>query len=307
METADETIAQVRRFSRFYTAWIGVLNEAMYDSELKLGEARIVYEIAHRDTATASQLSDDLGLDPGYLSRLLKTLEERGLITRKPSTQDARRNILALTAKGQGQADTLNTRSDEQVKRLLEPLGSAERAALREALATAESLLGGLSRTAPVCLFRDPEPGDMGWVLHRQAILYSREYGWDGRFETLAMKICGEFMQSFDPEKERVWIAEMDGRIVGSVFVSRASDSVAKLRMLYVEPDARGHGIGRKLVGECMSFARRSGYTRMTLWTNNVLTAARAIYEKAGFELVDTNAHDDFGVPLIGETWERDL
>ncbi|MCB1478735.1 MAG: MarR family transcriptional regulator [Rhodobiaceae bacterium] len=307
MSTKDETVARVRHFSRFYTAWIGVLNEAMYDSDLKLGEARIVYEIAHRDETIASQLSGDLGLDPGYLSRIIKTLEQRGYVSRKPSTRDARRQILALTAKGRSQADTLNARSDEQVMRLLEPLGSTDRAALRGALATAERLLAGRPGTAPVCLFRDPKPGDISWVLHRQAVLYSREYGWDEHFENLVIRIGGEFIGSFDPERERIWIAEMGGKVVGSVFMSKASDSVAKLRMLYVEPDARGHGIGRRLVEECMSHARRTGYTRMTLWTNDVLTAARSIYEKAGFELVRKEAHEEFGKPMFGETWERDL
>jgi GNAT superfamily N-acetyltransferase len=251
-------------------------------------------------------LAADLDLDAGYLSRLLKGLEQRGFVTRIPSDADARQNFLSLTGKGRREFEKINSRSNVEVGRLLERLGASDRKALRTALTTAERLLNRDKQQA-VCTFRDLQPGDVGWIVYRHAALYSEEYGWDNTFEALVAKIGGEFVEQFHPKWDRAWIAQIDGRIVGSVLLVKKTKTIAKLRLLYVEPDARGQGIGRRLVDACIAHARHLGYKRMTLWTNDVLTAARAIYEAAGFELVHSEPHHSFGKDLIGETWERDL
>jgi DNA-binding MarR family transcriptional regulator/GNAT superfamily N-acetyltransferase len=304
--TPDETVARVRGFTRFYTRRLGVLQEALLGSEFNLPEARIVYEIALGQRLTASDLASDLDLDAGYLSRLLKGLEQRGFLTRNASETDARQSILKLTAKGRKQFEKLNTRSDLEVGKLLEPLGASGRKALRTALATAKGLLGDSSRQFH-CNFRDLRPGDMGWIIHRQALLYAQEYGWDNTFEAMIAKVGGEFIETFDAKCERAWVAEIDERIVGSIFLVEKSKTVAKVRLLYVEPDVRGQGIGRRLVEACIAHAQKLGYKRITLWTNDVLTAARTIYQATGFELVHSEPHRSFGKDLVGETWERDL
>ena len=306
IHTPDETVASVRGFTRFYTRRLGVLQEALLGSEFNLLEARIVYEVALGQGLTASDLATDLDLDAGYLSRLLKGLERRGFLTRNASQSDARRSILKLTAKGRKAFDKLNSRSDLEVGKLLEPLGAPGRKALRTALATAKGLLGHNSGQSQ-CSFRDLRPGDMGWIVHRQALLYAQEYGWDNTFEALVAKVGGEFIETFDAKYERAWVAEIDERIVGSSFLVKKSKTVAKLRLLYVEPDVRGQGIGRRLVEACITQAQKFGYKRMTLWTNDVLTAARTIYEATGFTLVHSAPHRSFGKDLVGETWERDL
>ena len=219
---------------------------------------------------------------------------------------DARQSILKLTTKGRREFDKLNTRSDLEVGKLLEPLGASGRKALRTALATAKGLLGGNGRQSQ-CSFRDLRPGDMGWIVHRQALLYAQEYGWDNTFEALVAKVGGEFIENFDAKCDRAWVAEIDERIVGSIFLVKKTKTVAKLRLLYVEPDLRGQGIGRRLVEACITHARKLGYKRMTLWTNDVLTAARTIYEATGFALVHSEPHRSFGKDLVGETWERNL
>jgi DNA-binding MarR family transcriptional regulator/GNAT superfamily N-acetyltransferase len=304
--TPDETVARVRGFTRFYTRRLGVLQEALLGSAFNLPEARIVYEIALGQSLTASDLASDLDLDAGYLSRLLKGLEQRGFLTRNASETDARQSILKLTAKGRKQFEKLNTRSDLEVGKLLEPLGASGRKALRTALATAKGLLGDSSRQFH-CSFRDLRPGDMGWIIHRQALLYAQEYGWDNTFEAMIAKVGGEFIETFDAKCERAWIAEIDERIVGSIFLVKKSKTVAKVRLLYVEPDVRGQGIGRRLVEACIAHAQKLGYKRITLWTNDVLRAARTIYQATGFELVHSEPHRSFGKDLVGETWERDL
>jgi len=306
ISTPDETVARVRGFTRFYTRRLGVLQEALLGSEFNLPEARIVYEIALGQRLTASDLASDLDLDAGYLSRLLKGLEQRGFLTRNASETDARQSILNLTAKGRKQFEKLNTRSDLEVGKLLEPLGASGRKALRTALATAKGLLGDSSRQFH-CRFRDLRPGDMGWIIHRQALLYAQEYGWDNAFEAMIAKVGGEFIETFDAKCERAWVAEVDERIVGSIFLVEKSKTVAKVRLLYVEPDVRGQGIGRRLVEACIAHAQKLGYKRMTLWTNDVLTSARTIYQATGFELVHSEPHRSFGKDLVGETWERDL
>jgi len=302
----DQAVASVRRFSRFYTRRMGVLQEALLGSAFTLPEARIIYEIAVRERTTASDLVADLGLDAGYVSRLIKSLEERGFIARRPSETDARQYLLDLTPLGRRAFGEINQRSDQEVQKLLAPLGARDRARLVAALSTAEALLAE-ERPQPQCTFRDLRPGDLGWVIHRHGALYAAEYGWDGTFEALVAKVCAEFVENFDPAKERAWIAELDSRIVGSVFLVRKTDEIAKLRLLYVEPDARGHGIGRRLVEDCIAHARAVGYRRMELWTNDVLTAARKIYQAVGFKLVHSEPHHNFGKDLVGETWELEL
>src|SRR5262245_8369722 len=306
IRSPDETVARVRGFTRFYTRRLGVLQEALLGSEFNLPEARIVYEVALGQGLTASDLATDLDLDAGYLSRLLKGLEQRGFLTRNASQTDGRQSILKLTGKGRKAFDKLNTRSDLEVAKLPEPLGATGRKALRTALATAKGLLGDSSQQSQ-CSFRDLRAGDMGWIVHRQALLYAQEYGWDNTFEALVAKLGGEFIEKFDAKCERAWVAEIDERIVGSIFLVKKSKTVAKLRLLYVEPDVRGHGIGRRLVEACITQAQKLGYKRMTLWTNDVLTAARSIYEATGFMLVYSEPHRGFGKDLVGETWEREL
>jgi DNA-binding MarR family transcriptional regulator/GNAT superfamily N-acetyltransferase len=301
----DETVTAVRRFSRFYTRRIGVLQEALLGTDLSLPEGRIVFEIALAERTTATDLANDLGLDLGYMSRLLKSLEQRGLVVRTQSETDARQSILALTAKGRKAFDRINRRSDEEVRGLLAPLAAPDRLALAASLRMVERLLGG--ETNVECNLRDLRPGDIGWVIHRHAALYAQEYGFDATFEVLVARVAADFVEKRDPAWERAWIAEVDGRIVGSVFLARKSKTVAQLRLLYVEPDMRGHGIGRRLVDACMAHARTLGYRRMTLWTNSILTAARAIYQSNGFALTKSEPYHGFGRDLVGETWERDL
>ncbi|HYD69497.1 bifunctional helix-turn-helix transcriptional regulator/GNAT family N-acetyltransferase [Azospirillum sp.] len=302
-----QRIEAVRRFSRFYTRTVGVLHEGLLGSPFSLAEARVVYELAHHERTTANELSEELGLDPGYLSRILRGFEQRGLITRQPSEADARQNILSLTAEGWEAFADLNARSRQEIGAMLARLGTADQDRLVAAMRTIEELMGDPPpRRAPYIL-RPPRPGDIGWVIQRHGVLYAEDYGWGADFEALVADVAAEFLRTYDPARERCWIAEMDGQNVGCVFVVRKTDEIAKLRLLIVEPSARGHGIGARLVDECLRFARQAGYRRMTLWTNSILLPARRIYEKAGFQLVASEPHDHFGKDLIGETWERDL
>lgn len=300
-------IEAVRRFSRFYTRKVGVLHEGLLGSPFSLAEARVVYELAHHETTTANELCEELGLDAGYLSRILRGFEQRGLIRKQPSPADARQNLLALTTEGEEAFARLNDRSRYEIGEMLGTLSDAEQDRLVDAMRTVEHLLGNRPPRKVPYILRPPRPGDMGWVIERHATLYAQEYGWDATFEALVAEIAAEFIRNFDPKCERCWIAEMDGRNVGSAFVVRKSDDAAKLRMLIVDPAARGIGIGARLVDECLRFARAAGYRRMTLWTNSILLAARGIYEKAGFELVASEPHHSFGQDLVSETWERDL
>ncbi len=299
----------VRRFSRFYTRRIGVLQEGLLGGDLSLTEARVIYELAQSASSTAGQLGNDLGLDGGYLSRILRGFHERGLIDRRPSDTDGRQTMLSLTGAGRDVFAGLDASSQAEVGALLENLSGGEQRRLVAALETAEALLGGGARPEPRVpyILRPHRPGDMGWVVHRHGFLYAEEYAWDEQFEALVAEIVAAFIRNFDPRHERCWIAERDGAVVGSVFVVRESDTVAKLRLLYVEPDARGLGIGRRLVEECIRFARQSGYRRLTLWTNDILTAARRIYQEAGFRLVAEERHHSFGHDLVGQNWDLDL
>ena len=302
-----DRIAAVRRFNRFYTHHLGALNEGFLKSPFSLTEARVLYEIAQRDKPTATEIARVLGLDAGYVSRILKAFRARGLIESEASEADGRQNLLGLTEDGRRAFADLDQASRNDVGALLAGLPLPEQTRLLDAMATIEDLLDERPADRAPYLLRPHQPGDMGWIVHRQAVLYTQEYGWDVTFEALIAEIAAKFLREFDPKSERCWIAEKDGEIVGSVFVVRLSDDVAKLRLLYVEPSARGLGIGRRLVTECIRFAKAAGYRNMTLWTNDVLTAARRIYETAGFRLVEEERHHSFGTELVGQTWELDL
>ncbi len=302
-----QRVEAVRRFNRFYTQRIGVLKHGLLNSPFSLTEARLIYELAARDSPTASDLRRDLGLDAGYLSRMLRGFERRGLIEKRPSASDGRQSLLHLTGLGRKAFAPLNTRASDEIAEMLGGLSEAEQARLVAAMRTIEALLGARPEDQAPYLLRPPQPGDMGWVIHRHGVLYSEEYGWDETFEALVAVIAGEFIQHFDPKRERCWIAEKDGEIVGSVFLVQKSKTVAKLRLLLVEPKARGLGLGTRLVSECVRFARQAGYRKVVLWTNSVLLAARRIYIRAGFELVAEEPYHGFGHDLIGETWELKL
>lgn len=306
MAVSSKHIDAVRRFNRFYTRRIGVLDERLLGSGFSLAEGRVLFELAHRTRVSASELTRDLGLDPGYLSRILKRFEARGLVRRATAKDDARRAVLELTAAGRAAFEPLDQASSRDVAAILERLPRPKRKAVVEAMTTIESALEGNVENGGVTL-RALGVGDIGWIAHRQAILYAEEYGWDGTYEALAAEILAGFVRDFDPARENAWIADRNGEILGSVFLVRKSDEVAKLRLLYVETSARGMGLGKRLVDECIAFARAKGYRTMTLWTQSNLGAARAIYEKAGFKLVATEKHRSFGKNLVGETWEFDL
>jgi DNA-binding MarR family transcriptional regulator/N-acetylglutamate synthase-like GNAT family acetyltransferase len=300
-------IDAIRRFNRFFTRRIGVLRGGLLHTPYSLTEARILFEIANHDDLTASDLSRELGLDPGYLSRILTGLERRDLIERSPSESDARRRLLTLTPEGRDAFSLLDARSREEVAEMLGELSEEEQQRLLEAMRTIERIFDkGFKYSEPFFL-RTHEPGDMGWVVHRHGVLYAKEYGWDEHFEALVAEIVADFINNLDPARERCWIAEMEGERVGCVFVVKASDEVAKLRLLLVEPKARGLGLGSRLVEECIRFARSRGYKTLTLWTNNVLDAARHIYEEQGFMLVEEEEHHSFGKDLVGQNWELAL
>jgi DNA-binding MarR family transcriptional regulator/N-acetylglutamate synthase-like GNAT family acetyltransferase len=304
----NSRVQAIRSFNRFYTKQIGVLREGLLKSPFSLTEVRVLYEIAHREEATASELCKELDLDPGYLSRILTNFEKRGLIGKSPSEADGRQSLLSLTQQGQKTFAPLEARSDEEVAAMLRRLPTREQKRLADAMHCIKRLLAPAPDTPqPPYLLRPHQPGDMGWVVHRHGVLYSQEYGYDEHFEALIAEIVAGFIQHFDPKRERCWIAEKDGEIVGSVFLVKKSKTVAKLRLLLVEPAARGLGIGKRLVAECVRFARRVGYKKMTLWTQSDLPAARRIYEQAGFRLVQKKPHRSWGRDLVSETWELKL
>ena len=308
-DTLRERIAEVRHFNRFYTRQLGVLRDRFLHSPYTLAETRLIYELANRDHPTATELGRDLGLDAGYLSRTLARFEEQGLIERIRSEEDGRQRLLRLTREGKKAYSVVNKRSHDEVAEILNNLGEEDQQRLLKAMQTIENLLDhkkGFKFSEPFVL-RPHEPGDMGWVVHRHGVLYAQEYGWDERFEALVAQIVADFINNYKPQRERCWIAEMNGEIVGSVFGVQKDETVAKLRLLLVEPKARGLGLGTRLVQECIRFARRVGYKKLVLWTNSVLVEARHIYEKEGFKLVAEEAHHSFGHDLIGQTWELEL
>ena len=302
-----QRVEGVRRFNRFYTQQIGVLTEKLLSSPFSLTEARVIYELAHHEQTTATELGNELGLDAGYLSRILRSFKKRGLIDKQPCETDGRQSILRLTEQGQDAFATLNARSHNQIEAMLNELSTEDQNRLVEAMRAIEGLLGAQPEHKVPYILRPHQPGDMGWVVNRHGVLYAEEYGWDEQFEALVASIVAEFIPDYQPKRERCWMAEMNGEIVGSVFLVKKSDTVAKLRLLLVEPKARGLGIGTRLVDECVRFTRQVGYGKIMLWTNNVLLAARSIYEKVGFRLVHEEPHHSFGHDLIGETWELEL
>jgi DNA-binding MarR family transcriptional regulator/GNAT superfamily N-acetyltransferase len=300
----------VRAFNRFYTRHIGVLGERHLESPFSLTEMRVLYELAHRDAPAAAELGRDLGLDAGYLSRILRRFESRGFVGRRPSPADARQSLLHLTRKGRAAFTPLEARARDEVEALLQRVASADRHTVVDAMNTIERLLGAPRQDAVRApyMLRAHQPGDMGWVIHRHGALYAKEWGYNEEFEALVARICADFLDHFDPSGERCWIAERDEAIVGSVFLVRKSKTVAKLRLLLVEPSARGLGIGRRLIDECIRFARQAGYRRMTLWTQSDLDAARRLYQQAGFRCVHRKRHDSFGrKDLVAETWDLTL
>jgi DNA-binding MarR family transcriptional regulator/GNAT superfamily N-acetyltransferase len=303
----ERDVAAVRRFNRFYTQKIGVLSEGLLDSPFTLTEARVLYELAHREAPTATELGRDLGLDAGYLSRILAGFEKKKLLKRTPSPEDGRRYHLALTEKGRKSFAPLDEGSRTEIATLLRPLPPVERHRLVQAMDTIAVALGAPCEKAPACVLRAPKPGDLGWIVHRQSLLYAEEYGWDASFEALVAEIVAHFAKNFDAARERCWIAEQGGEIVGSIFLVKESDAVAKLRLLYVEAAARGSGLGRKLVQECVAQARTFGYRKLTLWTNDILHAARKVYAAEGFKLVEEEKHHSFGKDLTGQYWELGL
>lgn len=304
----DQHVAAVRRFNRFYTEMLGVLQECLLDSPFSLTEARVLFELANRHSTTARELGDNLGLDQGYLSRILGKFGRQGLIEKERDGADGRQSNLSLSAAGRKAFAVLDRSSHDETARLLETLTIGDRRRLMGAMGAVEKLLARTPAALQLpYVLRPPHAGDMGWVVQRHGELYAHEYGWDEQFEALVAGIAAKFLQDFDPKRERCWIAERDGENVGCVMVVKASDDTAKLRLLLVDPKARGLGIGRQLVAECVRFARAVAYKKITLWTNDVLHAARHIYEATGFQLTRREPHHSFGHELVGETWELEL
>ena len=302
----DQQVCALRAFNRFYTRKIGVL-DGVASRPFSLAEARVLYELAHRQQSTATDIRKELGLDAGYMSRILGDFERRNLVRREPSKADERQRFLSLTPKGRKVFAPLDERSNRDIARMLGELSPPERNRLVDAAQMVHRLLGDRGEAKTPYLLRQYQPGDMGWIVHRQAILYAEEYGWDGTYEALAAEIVARFIKNYDAKCERAWVAEKDGERVGAVLVAKESAEIAKLRLLHVERQARGLGIGNRLVEECIRFARQAGYQKMTLWTQSILHAARNIYQKAGFEVVHEEKHHSFGKDLTAETWELNL
>jgi DNA-binding MarR family transcriptional regulator/GNAT superfamily N-acetyltransferase len=307
-ENSPHTVQVVRRFNRFYTRQIGVLGEGLLKSPYSLTEVRVLYELAHHHQTTPSQLCSELRLDPGYLSRILHKFEKLRLLNRKPSKEDGRQSLLFLTTAGRNTFARLDAQSSDEVARMLANVSAAHQASLIKAMNTIQEILEPANTSKTPYLLRQHQPGDMGWVVHRHGVLYSQEYGYDEHFEALVAQIVAHFVENYDPKRERCWIAEKDGDIVGSVFLVKKSASTSKLRLLLVEPSARGLGIGKRLVSECIRFARQARYKKMMLWTQSELVGARKIYEQAGFKLVKREAHQSWSRDdLVSETWELKL
>lgn len=301
-------IAELRAFNRFYTARIGLLDEHLTDSLYSLPQARVLYELAHLPgRGTAADLGRRLRMDKGQLSRILRGLVRGGLVVEETDPAHARRKLIVLTKEGRAVFEDLDRRASSHVAALIAPLDAAERDMLVSATRRIGDILGAQKHAPPDFVLRAPGPGDLGWIIHRQAVLYTSEYGWDGRFEGLIAGIVGAFVSGFDPAREEVWIAERRGRILGSVFLARESDEVGRMRLLYVEADARGLGVGTALVEACLSRARDIGYGKVRLWTVDALTAARHIYKKQGFRLVSSESQEMFGKTLESEIWEIGL
>lgn len=308
----QQTVAAVRRFNRFYTKQIGVLRKTYLDSPYSLGEMRVLYELAHRDGLTASDIGRALDLDAGYLSRLLRNFQKRGLISRKTSAKDARQSHLSLTARGRKLFAPMEERSQRQAGAMLDRLDASQQARIIAAMTAIETLLSDEPHPQPGAkpryILREPRAGDFGWIVSRHAELYLREYGWAEPFEGLCAQIVADFVNNFDPKLERCWIAELNGENVGCVMLVKDDQpAVARVRLLLVDPKARGLGLGARLVDECLRFARNAGYKKITLWTHSVLSAARHVYEKAGFTLTSSEPRHTWGKDVVAEFWDLDL
>jgi DNA-binding MarR family transcriptional regulator/GNAT superfamily N-acetyltransferase len=303
----DARVGAVRRFSRFYTRRVGLLDEGLLQTPFSLTQGRVLYELAQQREATATSLVAALGLDHGYLSRILRQFEERDLVVRRRDKNDGRQIVISLTTKGHKAFGSLDQRSQREAGAMLAHLDEAQQARVIAAMETIERLINRDAASRPQYTLRSHKPGDMGWVVARHGALYAAEYGWSSHIEAITADIVSAFLKNFDAAREHCWIADLDGEPVGSVFLVKETDEVARLRLLLVEPPARGLGLGRDLVRQCVTFARAAGYRKITLWTHGVLTAARAIYQKEGFRLVKQWTHDDFGKPEPSESWELDL
>ena len=307
MSAFDRRIAAIRGFNRFYTQRLGVLSEGFLNTPFSLTEARVLHALAHRDGAAAAWLGRELDLDPGYLSRILRDFERKGLILRNASLQDGRQAMISLTPDGRDAFEPLDRASHGEIGNLLAPLAEPDQDRLVAAMRVIAGLLGDAPERRPAFVLRPHRPGDMGWVTARHGVLYSEEYGLNHKMEAYVAEVVAKFLRDFDPAREHCWIAEQDGAPIGSVFLVKETEDIAKLRLLIVEPKARGLGVGRRLVEECVRFARQAGYKEITLWTHSILTAARRIYDSVGFQIIDTETHDEFGPELVGETWNLRL
>jgi DNA-binding MarR family transcriptional regulator/N-acetylglutamate synthase-like GNAT family acetyltransferase len=307
MPVSEEKIELVRGFNRFYTRRIGLLREGLLDTPFSLTQARVLLEIAHQPGTRSSHLASELGLDPAYLSRLLASFERRKLVTRSQSKDDRRASHLRLTARGRTAFARLDALSRAQSGEMLAGLKEGDQQRLTSSMAEIQHLLGAPAQADPTVTLRTHRSGDIGWVVARHGKIYTQEYAWDNTFEGLVAEIAGKFLTHFDPARERCWIAELAGERAGCVFLVKHTSTVAKLRLLLVEPSARGHSIGTRLVDACIAFAREAGYRKLTLWTQNNLHAARHIYQRAGFQLVSEGPHHAFGHDLVQQVWDLKL
>jgi DNA-binding MarR family transcriptional regulator/GNAT superfamily N-acetyltransferase len=303
----ERRVIAIRRFNRFYTQKLGVLAETFLNTPFSLTECRVLQALAHRDGATATWLGRELDLDPGYLSRILRDFERQELILRNPSLQDGRQTMISLTPAGRDAFAPLDRASHSAVAAMLSPLAEGDQERLLGAMRTISGLLGDDPEPTPAFVLRPHRAGDMGWIADRHGALYGEEYGLNYKMEAYVAEVVAKFLREFNPGREHCWIAEQDGQRIGSVFIVKESDTVARLRLLIVEPRARGLGVGRRLVEECLRFSRQAGYSEIVLWTHSILTAARRIYDSVGFEIEETETHDEFGPELLGETWRLRL
>ena len=299
-----QRVAAVRRFNRFYTQHLGVLHDGWLQSPFTLAEARVLYEMHQRGSTTATDIGRALDLDAGYLSRILRRFHKLGLIRKAVSPDDARQSLLSLTARGQKAYAPLEIRTKREIGAMLGRLHPPEQDRLISAMRAVETMVAPAPQAQSEIVLRQPKPGDLGWVVARHAELYAREYGWAENFEGICAQIVADFVSKYDPKRERCWIAEMDGQNVGCVFLVKDTETVARLRLLLVDPGARGRGLGTKLTDECVRFARACGYRGITLWTHSVLTAARHIYQQAGFRLTSSEKRKSFGQDVVSEYWD---
>lgn len=302
-----EKIDCMRRFNRFYTKKIGLLNQGMLKTRFSLTQARVLFELAQREKTISSELIIELGIDPGYLSRILSAFEKADLVHKVKSKQDSRQRLLSLTAKGRKAFSELNSRATDEIKTLLQNLSDEHQHRLINAIHAIEQIIGDADPSSSPYLLRQHKPGDIGWMIYRHGVLYAEEYAWDETFEALVADILARFIHEHDPERERLWIAERDGEPIGSVMVVDAGEQVAQLRLLLVEPKARGKGVGKRLIDECIDFSKRKKYKKIKLWTQSILLEARHLYSKAGFTLLNEEPHRAFGHDLVAEFWERPL